>query len=162
MRERKIYIIIFLGVTFLYWTTLYLYVPTLPTYIKTKAINLSMVGFVLSMYGLCQLLLRLPVGIAVDSTGRGKPFIIAGLSMAVLGAFIMGKGNSLGMLAVGRSLTGVAATTWVPLLVVFSTFFSAEEAIFSTLYQCVDTKSYLRFMNVSSECHPGILTALSR
>lgn len=132
MRERKIYIIIFLGVTFLFWTTLYLYVPTLPTYIKSKVINLSMVGFVLSMYGLCQLIFRLPLGIAVDSTGRGKPFIIAGLSMAVLGAFIMGRGYGLGMLAVGRSLTGIGAATWVPLLVVFSTFFSAEEAIFSS------------------------------
>jgi MFS family permease len=132
MRERKIYIDIFLGVTFLFWTTLYLYVPTLPTYIKSKVINLSMVGFVLSMYGLCQLIFRLPLGIAVDATGRGKPFIIAGLSLAALGAFILGRGNSMGMLAVGRSLTGIGAATWVPLLVVFSTFFSAEEAIFSS------------------------------
>lgn len=132
MHEKRISIIIFLVVTFLYWTTLYIYVPTLPTYIKTKAVNLSMVGFVLSMYGLWMAITRLPMGIAVDSIGRGKPLIMMGLGIASIGAFIMGKGNSLGLLAAGRALTGIAAATWVPLLVVFSTFFSADEAIFSS------------------------------
>jgi DHA1 family multidrug resistance protein-like MFS transporter len=132
MRENRSYISLLLGVTFLYWLTLYLYVPTLPVYIKTKTINLSMVGLVLSMYGLLQLIFRLPVGIAVDSTGRGKPFIIGGLSFAALGAFIMGKGNSLWLLGGGRALTGISAATWVPLLVVFSGFFTPEETIFSS------------------------------
>lgn len=132
MHEKRISIIIFLVVTFFYWITLYIYVPTLPTYIKTKAVNLSMVGFVLSMYGLWMAITRLPMGIAVDSIGRGKTLIMMGLGIASIGAFIMGKGNSLGILAAGRALTGIAAATWVPLLVVFSTFFSADEAIFSS------------------------------
>lgn len=132
MREKRSSIILLLGVTFLYWVTLYLYVPTLPVYIKTKSISLSMVGLVLSMYGLWMAVARLPVGIAVDSMGWGKPLIIGGLIMASLGAFTMGKGNSLWLLGVGRALTGISAATWVPLLVVFSGFFSAEEAIFSS------------------------------
>ncbi len=132
MYEKRISIIVFLVVTFLYWITLYIYVPTLPTYIKTKAINLSMVGFVLSMYGLWMAITRLPMGIAVDSIGRGKPLIMMGLGIASIGAFIMGKGKSLGILAAGRALTGIAAATWVPLLVLFSTFFRADEAIFSS------------------------------
>jgi DHA1 family multidrug resistance protein-like MFS transporter len=132
MKKNRRVIVIFLGVTFLFWTTLYLYVPTLPTYIKTRAINLSMVGLVLSMYGLWMAVTRLPMGIAVDAVGRGKPLIMMGLGIASIGAFIMGKGSSLGMLAAGRALTGISAATWVPLLVVFSTFFGAEEAIFSS------------------------------
>lgn len=132
MREHRKSIIVFLGVTFLFWLTLYLYVPTLPTYIKTKTVTLSMVGLVLSMYGLLMAVFRLPVGIAVDSAGSGKPFIIGGLFFGALGAFTMGKGNSLGTIAAGRAFTGVAAATWVPLLVVFSSFFSPEEAIYSS------------------------------
>jgi DHA1 family multidrug resistance protein-like MFS transporter len=132
MREHRKSIIIFLGVTFLFWITLYLYVPTLPTYIKMRTVNLSRVGLVLSMYGLLMTVFRLPVGIAVDYTGWGKPFIIGGLFFGAFGAFAMGKGKSLSTIAVGRAFTGVAAATWVPLLAVFSSFFSPEQAIYSS------------------------------
>lgn len=131
MTERRP-VLLFLGVTFLFWLTLYLYVPTLPTYVKTKTINLSMVGLILSMYGLWMAAARLPMGIAVDAMGRGKPLITAGLLCAAGGAFIMGKGESLWVLASGRALTGLSAATWVPLLAVFSTFFRSEDVIFSS------------------------------
>ena len=121
-----------LAVTFLFWVTLYIYVPTLPSYIKTKTELLSKVGFVLSMYGLWMAFARLPMGLLVDWIGWGKPLIILGLFFASFGAFIMGKGKTLGMLTVGRALTGVSAATWVPLIAVFSTFFSAEQAILAS------------------------------
>ncbi len=123
---------VFIVVTFLFWVALYLYVPTLPTYIRTKTVLLSKVGFVLSMYGLWMACSRLPMGIAVDCTGRGKPLIMAGLFMAAFGAVMMGAGNSLGMLTAGRAFTGIAAATWVPLLVVFSTFFEPDQAILAS------------------------------
>ncbi len=121
-----------LGVTFLFWVTLYIYVPTLPSYIKTKTELLSQVGFVLSMYGLWMALARFPMGLIVDRIGWGKPLIILGLFFASLGAYTMGKSGTLRMLAVGRALTGVSAATWVPLIAVFSTFFSAEQAILAS------------------------------
>jgi DHA1 family multidrug resistance protein-like MFS transporter len=132
MHEKRRSIVIFLGVTFLFWVTLYLYVPILPTYVKSKAIDLSMVGLVLSMYGLWMAVARIPMGIAVDAMGWGKPLIMAGLFLCALGALVMGLGDSLLVLAGGRAVTGLAAATWVPLLVVFSTFFSEKEAIFSS------------------------------
>jgi MFS family permease len=148
MTTRKASIVVFLGVTFLFWLTLYLYVPTLPTYVKTKAANLSMVGLVLSMYGLWMAAARLPMGIAVDAMGRGKPLIIAGLFCAAVGAFIMGKGDSLEVLASGRALTGVSAATWVPLLAVFSTFFRSEKAILSSV-MLTFTASFGRLVGTS-------------
>ena len=148
MRENKKSITIFLGVTFLFWVTLYIYVPTLPTFIKMKADNLAMVGLVLSMYGLWMLVARLPMGIAVDSIGRGKPLIMTGLFFCALGAFIMGKGESIRMLLFGRAITGLSAATWVPLLVVFSSFFTEEEAIFSSALLSV-TMSFGRILATS-------------
>jgi MFS family permease len=132
MSENRISIKIFLAVTFLYWISLYLYVPTLPTYLQSKTPTLSTVGFVLSMYGLWMALFRLPVGLFVDAAGRGKPFIILGLFLGTMGAFTMGKGNTIVMLAFGRALTGLAAATWVPLIVVFSTFFRPEQTVFAS------------------------------
>jgi len=124
--------IVFVAVTFLFWVALYLYVPTLPTYIRTKTVSLSKVGFVLSMYGLWMACSRIPMGIAVDSVGRGTPLIMVGLFLTVFGAVMMGSGNSLGLLTAGRAFTGIAAATWVPLLVVFSTFFEPDQAILAS------------------------------
>ncbi len=149
---------VFVAVTFLFWVALYLYVPTLPTYIRTKTVSLSKVGFVLSMYGLWMACSRIPMGIAVDSVGRGKPLIMVGLFLTAFGAVMMGAGNSLGLLTAGRAFTGVAAATWVPLLVVFSTFFEPDQAIqasalltFASSFARVVATSLNGFLNRAGE-----------
>ena len=43
---------IYLIVVFLYWGALYFYVPTLSVYAESKVSDLSLVGVMLSMYGL--------------------------------------------------------------------------------------------------------------
>jgi len=117
---------------FLYWISLYLYMPTLPTYVQSKSDNLALLGVVLSMYGLWQAIIRLPLGITADWLGRRKPFIIVGLALAGLGAWIMGTAEGVNGLIVGRTITGLAAGTWVPLLVLFSSLFSPHEAVRAT------------------------------
>lgn len=131
-RSRRVAIGLYVSCAFLYWVSLYLYVPTLPTYAQTKAGNLAIVGAVLAMYGLWQAIVRLPLGIAIDWIGRRKPFIVAGLLLAGLGAWIMGATDSVPGLVVGRSITGLAAAAWVPLLVAFNGLFPAEEAVTAT------------------------------
>jgi MFS family permease len=114
---------------FLYWIALYLYVPTLPTYAQSKSDNLALVGVVLSMYGLWQAIIRLPLGIAADWLGWRKPFIIVGFALAGLGAWTMGAAEGVNGLIIGRAVTGLAAGTWVPLVVVFSSLFPPHEAV---------------------------------
>jgi DHA1 family multidrug resistance protein-like MFS transporter len=129
---RRSPIVLFLVVTFLFWVTLYLYVPTLPTYVKARSSQLSTVGLVLSMYGLFMAAARLPMGILGDVLGWGKPLIAVGVLFAAAGAFVMGRGSSLGALAAGRALTGVSAGTWVILTGVFSSFFAFDQAIYAS------------------------------
>jgi MFS family permease len=124
--------VLFVSATFLYWVALYLYVPTLPAYVATKTANLAAVGSVLAMYGLWQALVRIPVGISVDAVGRGKPFIIGGFAFAAAGALVIGLGDSIAAMTLGRSLTGFAAATWVPLIAVFSGLFPPEKAVVAT------------------------------
>ena len=121
----------FLTGTLLYWVSLYLYVPTLPTYIYDKTLSLAVVGTVLSMYGLWQALVRIPIGIGVDATGRGKIFILVGFGFSASGAIVMAFGGSIASLAFGRALTGFAAGTWVPLIAVFAGFFAPGQAVYA-------------------------------
>jgi MFS family permease len=126
---RRLTIALYAAAAFLYWASLYLYAPTLPTYVQSKSHSLALVGIVLSMYGLWQAIIRLPLGITADWLGRRKPFIVSGLVLAGLGAWIMGTADGVAGLAVGRAITGLAAGTWVPLVVIFSTLFPPHEAV---------------------------------
>jgi DHA1 family multidrug resistance protein-like MFS transporter len=132
LQNRQMILRLYIGAVFLYWAGLYLYVPTLPVYVKSKSDDLALVGLVLSMYGLWQAVVRLPLGIAADWLGRRKPFILIGFVFVGLGAWLMGVSEGIPGLIIGRSITGLAAATWVPLVVVFSGLFPPEEAVRST------------------------------
>ena len=127
--SRKLTIGLYSAAVFLFWMSQYIYLPTLPTYIQSKANDLAVVGVVLSMFGLWQAIIRLPLGIAADWLGWRKPFILIGLGLAGLGAWIMGTTDSVNGLMIGRAITGLSAGAWVPLVVGFSALFPPKEAI---------------------------------
>jgi predicted MFS family arabinose efflux permease len=130
--RRAVLISALLVVTFLYWTALYLYVPTLPLYIQTKTPDLALIGTALSMYGLWQVVSRLPLGICLDWAGRSKPFLVAWLLLAALGDWMLGSAGDIGSATLGRAVIGVAAGCWVPLVVVFSGLFEPSEIVRAT------------------------------
>jgi MFS family permease len=125
-------IVVFTLGVFLFWVALYIYLPTLPVYIQSKAGSLATVGVVLAQYGLWLALVRLPVGIAADWVGQRKPFILVGIFLVGLGAWLLAVGESATGLAVGRAITGVSAATWVPIVVMFSSLYPAREAVRAT------------------------------
>ncbi len=120
---------LYIAAVVFFWAALYIYVPTLSVYVESKTSTLASVGVVLSMYGLWQAIIRLPLGIAADWAGRRKPFIIGGFAFAGLGALIMGQSNGVGGLMIGRAFTGFAAGAWVLLVVAFSSLFAPEDAV---------------------------------
>jgi len=131
-RRRSVQLFLYIAADFMYWMALYLYVPTLPVYVQTKTGNLALVGVVLAMYGLWQAVIRLPLGIAADWLGRRKPFILVGFALTGLGAWMMGAADNVNGLMIGRAVTGLAAGTWVPMVVAFSGLFPPAEAVRAT------------------------------
>ena len=127
--REKLIIPAFIAIVLLYWMGLYLYSPTLPLYAQDKSSNLVLVGVVLSMYGLWQLIARLPVGIGVDWAGWRKPFIVVGLILVALSALVMAYAQDITMLGIGRALSGLAAATWVPIVVMFSSMYRPGQVI---------------------------------
>jgi MFS transporter, DHA1 family, multidrug resistance protein len=119
----------YIAIIFLYWSSLYFYIPTLPVYTEIKTGSLAVVGTVLAMYGLWQAVLRLPLGIAADWLGKRKPFIISGLVFSAVGALIMANAASSEGMILGRAVTGLAAASWVPLVVVYTGLFPPSEAV---------------------------------
>lgn len=130
--KRSVLIALYGATVALYWMSLYLYVPTLPTYTQSKTSDLALVGVVLSMYGLWQAIIRLPLGIVSDWVGRRKPFIIGGFVISAIASIVMGSSSSVNGILIGRAISGLAAGTWVPLVVVFNSLFPAKEAVRAT------------------------------
>lgn len=126
---RQFHVGLFVLAQFLYAVANYAYSPTLPLFVQSKTGNLSLVGITLSMYGLWQMIIRLPLGIATDRAGWCKPFIVAGFALAALGAWLTGQAHDITGLMVGRSLSGVAAGIFGPILVVFSGLFLPHQSV---------------------------------
>jgi len=127
--NRKAAIGLYALAVFFFWGSQYIYLPALPTYVQSKVGDLSLVGFVLSMYGLWQALARIPLGIATDWLGWRKPLIIAGLALGGLGAWMLGTSNDFLGLTLGRAITGVSTGVWAVLVVAFSALFPPQEAV---------------------------------
>ena len=113
--------------TFLFWFSLYVYVPFLPGHTESLGASAAMVGTVVAAYAVAQLVLRIPIGIWADSLGRRKPFVVAGLLFAALGALGLGLSPGPWFLFVSRAVTGVAAVAWVPAMVLYVSYHSAQK-----------------------------------
>jgi len=112
-----------------YWASLFIYVPTLGVYARSFGLSATLVGTILSMYGMWQALSRLPLGILADWSGRRKPYILAGFILSAVGALIMAFADDGAGLLVGRAITGLAGSAWVPMVVLFSSLFPPEQAV---------------------------------
>lgn len=129
---RRLAVILYMLVAFLFWVSLFLYIPTLSTYVQSKTHSLTLVGIVLAMYGLWQVLIRVPLGIAADWLGWRKPFILGGLVLSGLGAWTLNVSDGVIGLLLGRSLSGIAVGAWVLMIVAFNSLFSRKEVIRAT------------------------------
>ncbi len=119
---------LFFVATFFYWTSMYVYVPILSVHAGQLGASMGLVGTIVGAYGLSQLLLRIPLGVWSDRIGMRKPFILAGLAAAGLGALGLALSSDPVWLVAWRALTGVGAAAWVVFTVLFSSYFPPEKA----------------------------------
>lgn len=111
-----------------FWGALYLYVPILTPYAEEVGASMSMLGLIVSSYGFSQLILRIPVGIWSDRIGRRKPFILAAYVAAALAGLGLALSHGPWAILASRTMSGVSATMWVVITVLFSSYFPAHRA----------------------------------
>ncbi|MEH7388428.1 MFS transporter, partial [Bacillus sp. JJ1521] len=75
---------LFCMVTLLFWVSMYTCVPILAAYLEHLGASYKMAGLVVGMYGLTQMLLRIPVGVISDRLHIRKIFIIFGILFSIL------------------------------------------------------------------------------
>ena len=115
---------LFFVITAMFWFTNYAYMPTFTPYLKSENIGYAMIGAIGGAYGLAQLILRVPIGIASDRFGKRKIFIIAGVFFGTLSSFLMFFTNNPTLIWILRFTSGISASMWVVYTVLFSSYFA--------------------------------------
>jgi len=131
-RSRRLQFVQYVLLVFFFWAALYIFIPTLSVYTETIVSNLALVGIVVSMNAFGQILFRIPLAILADRYGIHRQLILGGALIIALGAYLMGAANSAAGLIVGRALTGIGASTWILMIVFFSSMFPPKEAVRAT------------------------------
>jgi MFS transporter, DHA1 family, multidrug resistance protein len=139
----------FMTVTFCYWFSMYIYVPILTPYLSSLGATYTFVGIVLASYGFMQLLLRLPIGIMSDFLQGRRPFVILGMLTAVASCFLFALTEQAGWALVSRALSGITASTWVVMTVLYSSYYATE--------QVTQAMSTIQFVTVFTQlCSMGL------
>jgi MFS family permease len=82
---------------------------------------------IVGMYGLSQMLLRIPVGIASDRFHKRKLFIIFGILFSIFAGAGILVTHDLTWILILRALAGAAAATWVDFTILFTSYYRKEE-----------------------------------
>lgn len=130
-RHRRSVRFFCLGIA-LFWAALYIYVPILSVYAQALGASLSLVGLIVASYGVVQLFLRIPLGVASDRLGQRRPFVLAGFLTVALSCLGLALAPTPELLILFRALAGLAACTWVTSSVLFASYFSPQQAVRAT------------------------------
>ncbi len=118
---------LFSVVTLLFWFSMYTCVPILTAYVMDLGASSKMAGLIVGMYGLSQMLLRIPVGVISDRIHKRKMFIILGMVFSIFaGAGILFT-DDLTWILLLRIIAGAAAATWVDFTILFASYYPKNE-----------------------------------
>lgn len=111
----------------IFWFAQYAHAPFINPQLIAMGAAASLMGIIGGAYGFTQFVLRIPVGIISDKWQK-KLFVCAGCLCACLAGLTMFLFHSPTGFLLGRALGGVAASSWVPMSVLYVSYFNAEQA----------------------------------
>jgi MFS family permease len=118
---------LFCMVTLIFWFSMYTCVPILTAYVKDLGASNKMAGLIVGMYGLSQMLLRIPVGVVSDRIHKRKMFIVLGMIFSVVAGIGILLTDHLTWILFLRIIAGAAAATWVDFTILFASYYAKHE-----------------------------------
>jgi MFS family permease len=119
---------LFCAVTLLFWMSMYTSVPIMAPYTEFLGGSHQLAGWIVGMYGISQMLLRIPVGVLSDRLHKRKLFITFGLLFTALSGLGLWLTQDFVWIILLRALAGAAAATWVDFTVLFTSYYKHEES----------------------------------
>lgn len=115
-----------------FWASEYCHAPYFTPYLESLHISATVIGLIVGCYGLTQMLIRIPMGVLTDATGRYKTVIVSGLFFTTLSSFGLWLFDDIRLIFFFRMLAGVAAATWIATTVAYMSFYKTEDGVKAT------------------------------
>ena len=114
--------------TMFFWASEYCHVPYFTPYLRTLSLAASVMGYLVGCYGFTQLLVRIPLGIFADRSGRYKLLVTSGCFFTTVSSLLLFLTTNVPLMFFARVLAGVAASHWVAFTVMFTGYYRPEES----------------------------------
>ncbi|MHC1787344.1 MAG: MFS transporter [Christensenellales bacterium] len=114
-------------VTMLFWYSQYAITPYINKELARMGASAGFMGLVGGIYGLTQLLLRIPLGLLADRMGRHKPFIVMGCGLAALSSALLLLWYTPAGFLVLRGVAGMASASWVSFTILYAAYYEPIE-----------------------------------
>ncbi len=109
-----------------FWYAQYVYIPYQTVYLYAAGVAANFIGIIVGVYGLAQLVFRMPVGLIADKINLHKTFILLGvLAAGAASLFRVCLPAGPGFLA-GNLLSGFASAMWISFMVLYFSYFTKE------------------------------------
>ena len=109
-----------------FFFSLYSYMAILAVFAKSLGATPTLIGLAVGIYGIGQMIFRIPVGVTADLLGRRKIVIAAGLGILMLSDIGMGLSNDAWMIVLFRLTTSLGASTYLVYAVLLAQQFTPE------------------------------------
>ncbi len=113
-------------VTLMFWFAQYSFTPYINPELERMGASYTLIGLSGTVYGLFQMIGRLPFGLFSAKMGQQKPFIMMGCVLAFvacLGMFFIYQPVSIVAL---RGIQGLASASWVSFTVLYGSYFGKD------------------------------------
>ena len=108
---------------------MYSYVPNLPEYARSLGADAVVLGIIGGAYGVAQVILRIPIGVISDKTGKNKFLLMIGSCVLAISCGILILANDTNMIILGRLIAGAAAAWWVILSAAYADYHTDEKQV---------------------------------
>lgn len=112
-----------------FWASEYCHVPYFTPYLNMLGFSVTAIGMMVGTYGFTQMIVRIPLGIFTDVSGKYKAVVVMGTVFTTVSSFGLIFAESMWFVMFCRFLAGIAASTWISFTVLYSAYYQAEEGV---------------------------------
>ena len=127
-RSIKMVRLLFGLTTMFFWASEYCHVPYFTPYLRTLSMAASLMGYLVGCYGFTQPIVRIPLGIFADRSGKYKLLVTSGCFFTTVSSLLLFITTNIPLMFFARILAGVAASHWVAFTVMFTGYYKPEES----------------------------------
>ena len=127
--SKRFYVMLFGILTGVFWFGQYVFMPYFTPYMELLGASNLLIGIMVGIYGVAQILIRLPLGIISDKLNNRKLFILLGSAAGIIGSAGLWLSTNLLIIVIMRFFIGVSASCWVCFTVLYGSYYPPGESV---------------------------------